>query len=304
MTRAQHIPHLKTITDFYQQLRIGLPQGNDFALMRIEDQPVTKRMEMPLFRCNFYRVVFFCNAGVKWLLPDQQVYSSENSIYFSHPGKLESWQTSQKIYGYLLCFTESFANFNQSLELEYPFFDFEAQHLLQIASGEARVLIQQQEEMLQELEKKRPDTQAMLRLLLHRYLISVRRLYDQQLTIQSEQIKNDHRIFQRFRKEVDRYFAELAEEKVGTQASVSSIAERLHLNPSYLNSVIKGLIGKTASSFLQEKTILEAKSYLMHTNLQVTEISFRLGFANVSYFNRVFKKMTGITPSVFKKLQQ
>ncbi len=110
MSGEYHIPHLKTITDFYDQLQIGVPRGDDFAIMRIEDQPETKRMEMPLFRCNFYRVVFFRNSGVEWSLPDQKFSSSENSICFSYPGKLESWSTSQKIFGCLVCFTEDFAH--------------------------------------------------------------------------------------------------------------------------------------------------------------------------------------------------
>lgn len=53
MTQEIHIPHLTTITSFYDQLRIGKPQGDDFAMMRIEDQPNSKHAEMPLFRCNF-----------------------------------------------------------------------------------------------------------------------------------------------------------------------------------------------------------------------------------------------------------
>jgi hypothetical protein len=53
MAAHKHIPHLKTISDFYNQLRIGSPQGEAFAMMRIEDQPASKRLEMPLFNVSF-----------------------------------------------------------------------------------------------------------------------------------------------------------------------------------------------------------------------------------------------------------
>ncbi|MEM8525300.1 MAG: hypothetical protein AAGG68_11680 [Bacteroidota bacterium] len=62
---GKHIPHLKTISDFYQQFRIGQLQDNDFSVMRIEEHPNTKRLKRTLFRCNFYRVVFFLNEGVE-----------------------------------------------------------------------------------------------------------------------------------------------------------------------------------------------------------------------------------------------
>ena len=113
--------------------------------------------------------------------------------------------------------------------------------------------------------------------------------------------RNELLIFRKFKNELDAYFTELASGAVQTQPTVSHLAARLFFNPSYLNTVVKGVSGKTASTFIQEKIILEAKSYLMHSDLQITEIAYKLGFANISYFNRLFKKRTGLSPTSFRK---
>ncbi|MEO1052755.1 MAG: helix-turn-helix domain-containing protein [Bacteroidota bacterium] len=302
-----HIPHLKKITDFYNQLQIGQPQSDDFAIMRIEDQPDSKRMEMPLFRCNFYRLVFFRNTGVEWNLPNEHFSSSSNSLYFAYPGKLESWVTSQKMYGYLICFTEEFAHINalqSAFDQEFPFFNFNGQSLIKFSEEPAKELIMTQEKLLEEMSTELNDRDQMLRLLLHQYLIQVRRVYLNDQDTLSKEDKNSNTIFNRFRKEVDDYFAELAEGKATEQANVSLIADRINLNPGYLNTTIKNLTGNTASSYIHDKTILESKSYLMHTELQVAEIAYQLGFTNVTYFNRFFKKQTGNTPSTFKNHHQ
>lgn len=303
MKKENHIPYLKTISDFYTKLRIGTPQGNDFSIMRIEDQPPSKILEMPLFRCNFFRIVFINNTGVNWQLPDQQFESTEDCIYFAYPGKLESWITSNKIFGYLVCFTESFLASQHFSVQDYPFFSFGTSHLLTLTKVEAERLTHQQEELIAEINSNREDTKEMLAVLLSRYLIELRRLFTALHMSLPKKKKNDQAIFERFTLELDQYFAELSEEKSFSQPNVSLIADKLSLTASYLNSVLKNVSGKTASKLIQEKTILEAKSYLMHTNLQVSEIAYRLGFTNAPYFNKFFKKWTSMSPSAFKNMK-
>ena len=57
MTHASHIPHYRAIADFFAALHIGTPSGHRLSVTRIHDQPPTKRLAMPLFRCGFFRLV-------------------------------------------------------------------------------------------------------------------------------------------------------------------------------------------------------------------------------------------------------
>jgi AraC-like DNA-binding protein len=83
--------------------------------------------------------------------------------------------------------------------------------------------------------------------------------------------------------------------------NIYQLARQLFVNSNYLNSSIEKPYRQTASAHIQEKILLEAKSFLLHTDLQVSEIAFKLGFENTSYFNRFFKKSTNLTPTEYRK---
>ncbi|MEL6561001.1 MAG: helix-turn-helix domain-containing protein [Bacteroidota bacterium] len=301
---ADHIPYLENIVDFYRLLRIGFPLVEDFSIMRIEDQPDTKRKLMPLFRSNFYRIVILNNSAVEWRLPGQSFETTDHCVYFSYPGKLESWEALEKNEGFLICFTEAFAHFDTAsspFSTRYPYFNFEASSLLPLQPNEADLLGDLATKMLEETTELRGDRSEMILHLLHQCLIILRRLHLKMEAMTPLKNRNGISIFNRFNSELNQYFTHLATNKGGEQASVSAIADLLNINPSYLNTVIKDVSGKPASLHIHEKIILEAKSYLIHTDLNISEISYRLGFTNTTYFNRFFKRMTSNTPMYFRK---
>ncbi|MDN5283949.1 MAG: AraC family transcriptional regulator [Mucilaginibacter sp.] len=301
--RLQHIPILKTIGQFYHTFQIGTAPNDSFTIMRMEDQAKGKLLYMPLFRGNFFRLVFCKTPGLRFLLPDQTVETSRNSLYFAHPGKIESWQRVEVIYGFLCCFTPEFAGIDllrSSFEKEFPFLTAESDSLISLTKKEANTLSQIAEAMLKEMNASHPDKFDMLKHLLHVYLIQIRRMYYKKVSTKSALQLNHAAIVGRFKKTVNDYFMQLASGSANERPSVSTISSLMNLNASYLNAIIKQHSGFTASSFIHEKTILEAKSYLMHTNLQVAEISYRLQFRDIPYFTRFFKKMTGITPGTFR----
>ena len=82
---------------------------------------------------------------------------------------------------------------------------------------------------------------------------------------------------------------------------VSQYADLLNLSSYQLNSITKTTIGKAASVLINEQIILEAKRYLLATPNQVKDIADHLGFEDISYFIRFFKKHTGYSPEAFRK---
>jgi len=67
-----------------------------------------------------------------------------------------------------------------------------------------------------------------------------------------------------------------------------------------LNEIVKLSLGKTASEAIEERRILEAKRLIKFSGLSIKEIAFELGYEEHSYFTKVFKKITGCTPTEFK----
>ena len=93
----------------------------------------------------------------------------------------------------------------------------------------------------------------------------------------------------------------LLEKNISSMKSVAQYAALLNLSPYQLNAITKSAVGKTVSDLINEQIILEAKRYLLATSNQVKEVADHLGYEDVSYFIRFFKKQTGHAPDAFRK---
>jgi len=83
--------------------------------------------------------------------------------------------------------------------------------------------------------------------------------------------------------------------------TVSYMASQLHISPRYLSDVLKEETGKTALELIHISLIGEAKNLLRAADQSVGEIAYSLGFENLPYFSRLFKKEVGVTPKEYKK---
>ena len=85
------------------------------------------------------------------------------------------------------------------------------------------------------------------------------------------------------------------------QMSVSDISRELGTSTSYLSRIFKESTGETIIRTINNKRIEKAKVYLAETDYKVYEIADILGFENVTYFSRFFKKHTGMSPKEYKE---
>ncbi|MBR2562605.1 MAG: helix-turn-helix transcriptional regulator, partial [Eubacterium sp.] len=72
------------------------------------------------------------------------------------------------------------------------------------------------------------------------------------------------------------------------------------LNPSYLSTLFKQVTGQTFKEYLNHVRIQEAQRLLTHTDYPIMEISIACGFSDQSYFTKVFRKYTGLTPRQYR----
>lgn len=98
---------------------------------------------------------------------------------------------------------------------------------------------------------------------------------------------------------LDKFF-ELLETHILTHKQVARYAEMLNLSAYQLNAIAKAALGKTCSELINEQIILEAKRCLLATSNQINQTAYRLGYEDVSYFIRFFKKHTGYSPEAFR----
>lgn len=83
--------------------------------------------------------------------------------------------------------------------------------------------------------------------------------------------------------------------------TVTALANQLNLSTRYLSDLLKQETGKTAIELIHIHLINEAKNRLKGEDRSVSEIAYLLGFENLPYFSRLFKKETGISPNQFRK---
>lgn len=81
---------------------------------------------------------------------------------------------------------------------------------------------------------------------------------------------------------------------------VSDYAAELRISATHLNRVCQAVAGKSALKVIHDRIINEAKVNLAYTFQSVSEVAYRLGFVDVSYFSRFFKNHTGIAPNSYQ----
>lgn len=83
--------------------------------------------------------------------------------------------------------------------------------------------------------------------------------------------------------------------------SLAELGERYKLNPRYLNRIFKGITGFPIFQYQQRIKMEKAKRLLTSSSLSVLDIALELGFESSQYLSRIFKEMTGSTPSEYRK---
>ena len=79
-------------------------------------------------------------------------------------------------------------------------------------------------------------------------------------------------------------------------ASLAEFAESQNASDSSISKRIRKASGKTFKELLQEKRLKQAEYLLLHTTLPITDIIYRVGYDNTSYFHRIFLREYGVSP--------
>lgn len=86
-----------------------------------------------------------------------------------------------------------------------------------------------------------------------------------------------------------------------TGESLEEMGARFYVSKSYLCRIFKEVTGFTVNEYLNMSRIQKAQKLLKNSSYSITEISGILGFESLTYFERVFKKLTDTTPYQYRK---
>jgi AraC-like DNA-binding protein len=83
--------------------------------------------------------------------------------------------------------------------------------------------------------------------------------------------------------------------------SIEELAQQAERNASHLITSFKKHYGMAPLEYMHRTRITKAEELLLSTNINIEEIAIELGYCDAAYFNRMFKKLTGMTPSAYRR---
>lgn len=240
--------------------------------------------------------IIYITGGSGVLQIDFDEYSAlENRIFFIEKYKMWYLNKANNLRGYLVQFTDLFYNFiytgNPKLKSDQTLAG-EISPFIRIPQRSKTVLKSLFDILIHEYISAKTNSKEIICLELKALILMYRRNPVMAGNIfesgRKKQLIND------FRKQVENQFTELRTTK--------DYAYILNITPNYLNALCQEFFLKSVSEIIRERTILEAKRLLMHSGLSVSEIAYKIGFTDNSYFGRYFKNDTGMTPKNFRNL--
>lgn len=216
------------------------------------------------------------------------------NLYFATPNQVLLKEKNGHVGGLFIGFTEEFLALQNRDELrDLPvLLNPDNRHELLLSELENNFLNDLMLHMLCEFKTGGDWKSSMLQSYLNILLVYVSRIYTQTATAAGA-IPGSRQMVNRMKTLVNEKFQELHQ--------ASDYAQLLHVSPGHLNDTIKSYTGRTATSLIQERLMVEAKRLLFHGDLQIKEIAYQLGFEDAAYFNRFFKKIAGETPASFRQ---
>lgn len=247
-------------------------------------------------RIKFHAVLFITDGKAKHQVDFKNYDCKAGSLVFIGKEQIHSWLSKDAIDGYLILFTEDFLNHNQikfnDIAYSYPYNSVLYKPILNIENrDDFRAFLSLVDYIFQELylpqTKHKPEIlQCLLRALL--------------LKIQSNPIKElkdvdsgSVEIFIKFQRLLEKNFTETR--------NAADYCSSLNISFRKLNDICKILTKKTVKAFIDDFIILKAKRYLFNKELNVSEISYKLGFYEVTNFTKFFKNHENITPKMFRE---
>lgn len=137
------------------------------------------------------------------------------------------------------------------------------------------------------------NSATILRSLLNVMLLKLSGLYDAK---SKKSIKSDSIFIHKLSRLVDSYF--IHEHHISFYTSAFNVSEK------QLNEICNKNFNCGLKKILKDRLMQEARKLLVSSELSVSEISYKLNFEDNSYFNKVFKKQTGLTPKRFRDIHK
>jgi AraC family transcriptional activator of pobA len=302
MNNKNEYIHFNKVGDLYDTLGMSIEQNAEFTIHNLLDIHDKIPYKSPVFRANYYSFVFIKRGEGNYTIDNQNFEYASQTIYFTNPGHLKAFEFYKLEEGFLITLSKSFLknNVHKDIFNTFSFLLAETVPPQVLSSDDFKVFEDIYQQILNEYQHNSTYKYEVIGNLFVVFLFKLKEQfwYDYQPMQESNR---GSQIVKKFKQLLEKNSVTLTTAKESKTFRVKNYAEAQHLSTSYFNQVIKSKTGKSASAWIAEKMIIDAKVLLKHTRVSVKEISYRLGYSETAHFSHFFKKQTGCTPSAYRE---
>ncbi|MEX6689830.1 helix-turn-helix domain-containing protein [Danxiaibacter flavus] len=279
----------RPVSQFNSELKL-----RGFKVFQIENDSNATRIYS---RKDFYKICLTTGKSVIHYA-DRSFDMDGTILFFGNPHIPYSWETISRTYvGYTCLFSEEFlkvSDRSESLQ-QSPLFKIGGTPVLKISEDQRMFLNTIFRKMIDEQGTDYAYKDDMMRNYINLIIHEALKLQP------SQNIDKQNNALVR----VTSVFLELLERQFPIETidhplslrSAQDYAKNLGLHVNYLNRAVKEVTGKATTTHISERIVTEAKALLQHTNWNIADIAYALGFEYPTYFNNFFKRITGTNPS-------
>ncbi|MBE9584634.1 helix-turn-helix transcriptional regulator [Mucilaginibacter sp. JRF] len=283
---------IRSVSDFNTELKL-----RGFNVFQIESDGCATRTYS---RKDFYKICL--TTGKSAIHYADRSFEAEGTVlFFGNPHVPYSWETLSRTYvGYTVLFSEDFlkASDRNDVLQHSPFFKIGGTPILNITNEQRLFLNSLFQRMIEEQQSDYTHKDDLIRNYINLILHEAMKL---QPSENFDQHKNAaSRITAVFLELLERQFPVESPDKPIGLKTAQDYAGYLSIHVNYLNRMVKEATGRSTTNHIAERIIQEACALLQHTDWNIADIAYALGFEYPSYFNNYFKRLTGTNPTALR----
>ena len=248
---------------------------------------------------DFFEIMVFVKGNGTLQLDTEKIEIRDSTFLFISPYQKRSWRVDRsRIKGYFLIFEKDFlAEFFSDKLFVYRLQYFYNRQVKTAFIPNSRLFSFENDifaEIFHEIKNYQKDSLHLLRSIVYYVLIKLNREFCQYHQLENDTQLNNYAYL----------FKEALEKHIRNKQQVSEYAELLGISRVSLNAAVKQQFGVTAVEMIKDRLISEIKSELLYSTANISEISHELNFSESNNLIRLFKSRTGVSPRVFRNLNQ
>lgn len=294
---------IESIEEFYQRKFDWVPENirNEIGHFNVfRHEPVEPGISKPLpyKRRDFYKIMLVV-GDIHMNYADKVISVKKQALFFSNPQIPYSCENLERIKTGFYCifnqhFFHKFGDLNQ-----YSVFQPSGNHVFELTDEQVEQVVVVYQKIFDEIKSDYVHKYDVLRNLVFELLHFAMKM-EPSAQSDKQPINASQRISTIFLELLERQFPiDESHPKVNLR-SASEFAQQLNIHVNHLNRAVKAITEKTTTQIIAERVLQEAKILLKHSQWNVSEIAYALGFMEVTHFNNFFKKHMGISPLKFR----